>query len=83
MNDDKLIKEIVSMYNKANPKHAEYYMGLYKDLKELGTIDLNNLEYYNKLLKTYGLKMELDPEEKDYVLIFKSEYEFKPEDLKI
>lgn len=86
-NDIELMKSIADMYNEAKFKNAEFYLGVPSTLihkrQVEGIIDLNKLDYYNNLLEPYGLRMELHPNEEDYVLVFKSEYEFKPEELKI
>lgn len=79
MNDEELIKSLANMYfeERTMLNIHEYYLGIYKNTKNLIPIDTNNLDYYNKLLKPYNLKMELDPEE-DYVVIFDSSYKFDP-----
>lgn len=85
MTDEELIKSLANMYfeERTMLNIHEYYLGIYKNTKNLIPIDTNNLDYYNNLLKPYNLKMELDPEEEDYVLIFDSSYHFNPDDRKI
>lgn len=80
MTDEELIKKLVELYReqRSKLKCAELYMGYHKNTKYLKPVNLKNLDYYNNLLKPYNLKMELDPEEEDYFLIFDSSYHFNP-----
>lgn len=80
MTDEELIKRLADQYNETKSKigDPELYMGYYKNTKTLIPVDLNNLDYYNNLLKPYNLRMELHPEEEDYVIIFDSSYKFDP-----